>query len=68
MQLSWQWKVKRDRIMMNLHQKYSKYGFDKNKGYPTRFHIKALRRYGPSRVHRKSFEPVEVLSSISSRF
>lgn len=51
-------KVWRDRIMMRYHKKYPKYGFDKHKGYPTKLHLKLLRKYGPCKIHRRSFGPV----------
>ena len=53
-------KVTRDRIMMRLHKKYPQYGFDKHKGYPTKLHRKMLKKYGPSKIHRKSFAPVNL--------
>lgn len=52
-------KVTRDRIMDRLHDLYPQYNFRRNKGYGTAFHLRALRRYGPSPIHRKSFEPVK---------
>lgn len=51
-------KATRDRIMLRYHKKYPKYGFDKNKGYPTKYHLKMLKKYGPCKIHRKSFRPV----------
>lgn len=51
-------KVTRDRLMMGYHKKYPKYRFDLHKGYPTKKHIKALKRYRPCRIHRISFSPV----------
>ncbi len=51
-------KVTRDRIMMRYHKKYPKYRFDLHKGYPTKLHLKTLKKCGPSKIHRKSFRPV----------
>lgn len=51
-------KVTRDRIMEDLHINYPEYNFKKHKGYATKEHIKAIKRYGASKVHRKSFAPV----------
>jgi len=51
-------KVTRDRIMVKYHKKYPKYRFDIHKGYPTKYHIKMLRKHGPCRIHRKTFYPV----------
>lgn len=48
-------KVTRDRIMRELDTQYPEYGFAKNKGYGTAEHIAALKKYGPTPVHRRSF-------------
>ncbi len=55
-------KVTRDRIMREMDEKYPNYGFHKNKGYGTRFHMDALRKCGPCEIHRKTFEPVSTLA------
>lgn len=52
-------KVLRDREMMRLASLYPQYGFDKHKGYGTKVHIEALKKYGVSPVHRKSFKPIQ---------
>jgi ribonuclease HII len=51
-------KVTRDRIMRKLHKKYPQYLFDIHKGYGTKLHLARLKKFGPSSIHRKSFEPV----------
>lgn len=51
-------KVHRDEAMLALHGRYPGYGFAQHKGYPTADHLEALRRHGPSPVHRRSFAPV----------
>jgi len=51
-------KVTRDRLMVGYHKKYPKYRFDLHKGYPTREHIKRLKKYKPCRIHRMTFAPV----------
>lgn len=48
-------KVTRDRLLMEYDEKYPEYGFAKNKGYGTREHIEALKKYGPCEIHRSSF-------------
>ena len=48
-------KVLRDRKMNTLAKKYPKYGFEKHKGYGTRAHYKAIKKYGVLAIHRKSF-------------
>jgi ribonuclease HII len=54
-------KVHRDAIMRRLDGEYPGYGFARHMGYPTRDHLRALRRLGASPVHRRSFAPVAQL-------
>jgi len=55
-------KVTRDRIMLDMDLLYPDYSFKRNKGYGTRDHLEALRRYGPTGIHRHSFEPVAAVA------
>ncbi|MBN2197976.1 ribonuclease HII [Candidatus Wolfebacteria bacterium] len=48
-------KVKRDRMMIKLHKKFPDYKIDKHKGYGTEKHIKAIKKFGLSSIHRKTF-------------
>ena len=48
-------KVTRDRGCIELDAMYPEYGIAKHKGYPTKDHMDAVRKYGPSPIHRKSF-------------
>jgi ribonuclease HII len=48
-------KVSRDKMMIRLHKKFPQYRLDKHKGYGTEVHIKALKKYGPSELHRLTF-------------
>src|SRR5574338_56682 len=48
-------KVVRDRIMIRSAKKYPIYGWDRNKGYPTKEHIEAVLKYGACELHRKTF-------------
>lgn len=48
-------KTHRDEYMMRLHDEYPQYGWDRNKGYPTREHRLAIRRHGLTPYHRLSF-------------
>ena len=48
-------KVTRDRIMQVYDKKYPEYGFASNKGYGAAMHIQALREYGATPIHRKTF-------------
>ncbi len=48
-------KVTRDRLMVEYDARMPEYGFAENKGYGTAAHIEALKEYGPSPIHRRSF-------------
>lgn len=48
-------KTHRDELMCRLHGQYPHYGWDRNKGYPTAEHYRAIEQYGPSPLHRRSF-------------
>jgi ribonuclease HII len=50
-------KVTRDRMMLELHSRDPRYGFDRHKGYATREHLTAVSRFGYSEAHRRSFRP-----------
>ena len=52
-------KVERDRIMLNYSKEYPEYKFEKHKGYGTKLHLDALKKFGPCKIHRKSFAPVK---------
>lgn len=51
-------KVTRDRIMENYHNEYPQYNFTKHKGYPTKEHIEALKKFGACPIHRRSYSRV----------
>lgn len=51
-------KEARDRLMVDLAQQYPGYGWERNAGYPTADHLKALLNLGITPVHRRSFRPV----------
>lgn len=52
-------KVARDNIMMEYDRIYPRYKFREHKGYGTEVHMKALLKFGPSPIHRHSYEPVQ---------
>lgn len=52
-------KTHRDEYMMRLHDEYPNYGWDRNKGYPTKEHRMAIREYGLTPYHRLSFNHTE---------
>lgn len=56
-------KTARDAEMLELHQIYPQYGFDRHKGYGTAEHLAALQRHGASPIHRLSFAPVKRLGA-----
>lgn len=51
-------KVTRDEYMISINETYPEYGFAHHKGYATTEHIDAIKKYGPSPLHRKTYEPV----------
>jgi ribonuclease HII len=51
----------RDRLMVGLHLVYPNYGFNKHKGYGTKFHMQQLEKYGPCKHHRKTYAPIQKL-------
>ena len=51
-------KVYRDKMMIQYAKKYPHYGFEKHKGYGTKYHQAQLTHLGPCKIHRKSFAPV----------
>ena len=55
-------KVARDAMMLEYDKLYPQYGFAEHKGYGCEEHLGALRRYGPSPIHRQSFKPVREAS------
>ena len=49
-------KTYRDEYMTQIHEEFPMYNWKQNKGYPTKEHRNAIRDYGPSKYHRKSFK------------
>ena len=56
-------KTARDSWMMNAALKYSIYGFERHKGYGTRLHQQMLFDFGPCPLHRKTFEPIRLITN-----
>ncbi len=54
-------KVQRDHEMIELDGLYPQYGLARHKGYPTKAHIAALQKFGPTDIYRKTFGPVKAL-------
>ena len=55
-------KVSRDNYMKELDKKFPEYGFKQHKGYPTKFHLEALKSHGIIKEHRLSFKPVSIIN------
>lgn len=59
-------KVYRDRIMKQLADEFPTYAWEANKGYGTKAHQEALKKYGVTAHHRKSFAPIKKLLAVMS--
>ena len=57
-------KTYRDELMVKLGKKYPQYNWNKNKGYPTKFHKNSIKLYGPSIYHRKSFRLFDIQTKL----
>jgi len=57
-------KTVRDAGMLELHQRYPQYGFDRHMGYPTALHLAALQEHGVSPIHRRGYAPVARLLAL----
>ena len=62
-------KVTRDKMMYELDKEYPEYGFGKHKGYPTKDHIEAVKKYGIKPFYRFTFSPIsEIIKEGSDNF
>jgi ribonuclease HII len=52
-------KETRDEIMNKIHKNFPQFGFNKHAGYPTKFHVEQIQKFGICLHHRKSFEPIK---------
>ena len=57
-------KTYRDELMIKLSKNYPQYNWNKNKGYPTKFHKNSIKLYGPSIYHRKSFRLLDIQTEL----
>tara|TARA_Y100000590_G_scaffold467754_1_gene647772 strand:- start:34 stop:606 length:573 start_codon:yes stop_codon:yes gene_type:complete len=57
-------KVSRDRLVYRMSKKFKKYFWDKNSGYGTKNHIQAIKKFGITKYHRKTFAPVHNILSL----
>ena len=56
-------KVSRDRLITKMSKKYIKYSWNKNAGYGTKDHLSAIKRFGITKHHRKTFQPIHNILS-----
>tara|TARA_Y100000590_G_scaffold83243_1_gene92795 strand:- start:467 stop:1057 length:591 start_codon:yes stop_codon:yes gene_type:complete len=56
-------KISRDRLVSKMSKNFKKYLWDKNSGYGTKDHIKAIKKFGVTKYHRKTFQPVHNILS-----
>ena len=57
-------KVSRDRLVTKLSKKFTKYYWDKNAGYGTKEHLSAIKKFGITKHHRKTFQPIHNILSL----
>ena len=57
-------KVSRDRLISKMSKKFSKYAWNKNSGYGTKQHLKAIKKFGITKHHRKKFSPIHNILSL----
>ena len=60
-------KVTRDLFMIKLSKKFPKYNWKKNFGYGTSEHLNSLKKYGPTKHHRRKFKPVHNILMLETR-
>ena len=56
-------KVSRDRLITKMSKKYIKYSWNKNAGYGTKDHLSAIKKFGITKHHRKTFQPIHNILS-----
>ena len=57
-------KVSRDHLVSKMSKKFKKYFWDKNSGYGTKYHIQAIKKFGITKHHRRTFQPVHNILSL----
>ena len=57
-------KVARDRLMTKMSKKFTKYSWNKNSGYGTKQHLTAVKKFGVTKHHRKTFSPIHNILSL----
>ena len=57
-------KVSRDRLISKMSKKFIKYSWDTNAGYGTKYHLRAIKKFGVTKHHRKTFQPIHNILSL----
>jgi len=57
-------KVSRDRLITKMSKKYIKYSWNKNAGYGTKDHLSAIKKFGITKYHRKTYQPIHNILSL----
>ena len=57
-------KVSRDRLITKMSKKYIRYSWNKNAGYGTKDHLSAIKKFGVTKYHRKTFQPIHNILSL----
>ena len=57
-------KVSRDQLITKLSKKFSRYFWDRNAGYGTKNHLSAIKKYGLTKHHRKTYQPIHNILSL----
>ena len=60
-------KVSRDKMILKMSERFKKYKWDLNAGYGTKDHLNAIRKYGITRFHRKTFNPIHNILSLKRK-
>ncbi len=60
-------KVSRDKLIFKMSKNFKKYKWDLNSGYGTRDHIAAIKKYGITKYHRKTFSPIHYILSLQKK-
>jgi len=60
-------KVSRDKFMKKISRRFKNYKWDLNSGYGTKNHIKAIKKYGITQFHRKTFNPIHNILSLKKK-
>ncbi len=58
-------KVARDRLITKMSKKFAEYAWDKNAGYGTKLHLIAIKKFGATKHHRKTFDPIHNILSLN---